>query len=97
MPSFMKYFLILVSAFLCFNTANAAKKEISIIHTNDIHSHLLGFSPNQDYTETVLDDDTIGGYARISTMIKQIKKNSKGPVLVLDGGDFLMGSFFHML
>ncbi|MBT4876316.1 MAG: bifunctional metallophosphatase/5'-nucleotidase [Desulfobacula sp.] len=97
MPSFMKYFLILVSAFLCFNTANAAKKEISIIHTNDLHSHLLGFSPNQDYTETVLDDDTIGGYARISTMIKQIKKNSKGPVLVLDGGDFLMGSFFHML
>ena len=93
----MKYFLILVSAFLCFNTANAAKKEISIIHTNDLHSHLLGFSPNQDYTETVLDDDTIGGYARISTMIKQIKKNSKGPVLVLDGGDFLMGSFFHML
>jgi 5'-nucleotidase / UDP-sugar diphosphatase len=98
MKCFMKYLVILVSAFLCLNTANAGKKEISIIHTNDLHSHFLGFSPNQDYTpETVLDDETIGGYARISTMIKQIKAKSNGPVLVLDGGDFLMGSFFHLL
>ena len=98
MNSFMKYLVILVSAFICFNTANAAKKEISIIHTNDLHSHFLGFSPNQDYTpETVMDDDTLGGWARISTMIKKIKDQSNGPVLVLDGGDFLMGSFFHVL
>jgi len=94
----MKYLVILMSAFICLNTANAAKREISIILTNDLHSHFLGFSPNQDYTpETVQDDDTIGGYARIATMIKQIKAQSNGPVLVLDGGDFLMGSFFHML
>jgi len=98
MHNFMKYLLILVSTLICFNTANAAKKEISIIHTNDLHSHFLGFSPNQEYSpETVLDDDTIGGFARISTMIKQIKDQSNGPVLVLDGGDFLMGSFFHLL
>ena len=71
--SVMKYLVILVSALICFNTANAAKKEISIIHTNDLHSHFLGFSPNQDFTpETVRDDDTIGGFARISTMIKKI-------------------------
>jgi 5'-nucleotidase len=98
MTGFMKYLVILMSAFICCNTANAAKQEIRIIHTNDLHSHFLGFSPNQDYTpETVQDDDTIGGYARISTLIKNIKANSHGPVLVLDGGDFLMGSFFHML
>jgi 5'-nucleotidase len=79
MKCFMKYFVILVSAFICFNTANAAKREISIIHTNDLHSHFLGFSPNQDYTpETVQDDDTIGGFARISTMIKKIKAQGKG-------------------
>jgi len=98
MTGFIKYLVILMSAFICFNTANAAKREISIIHTNDLHSHFLGFSPNQDYTpETVQDDDTIGGFARISTLIKKIKAHSKGPVLVLDGGDFLMGSFFHLL
>ncbi len=98
MNQFIKYLVVLVSAFVCCHTVNAAAKEISIIHTNDLHSHFLGFSPNQDYTpETVLDDDTFGGFARISTMIKKIKQQSNGPVLILDGGDFLMGTFFHVL
>ncbi|MBA3012254.1 MAG: metallophosphoesterase [Proteobacteria bacterium] len=98
MNRFMKTLLILAITLICFNTATAANKEISIIHTNDLHSQFLGFSPNQDYTpETVLDDDTMGGFARISTIIKKIKDQTQGPVLVLDGGDFLMGSFFHLL
>ncbi len=98
MNCFMKYLLILMSVFICVNTATANEQTISIIHTNDLHSHFLGFSPNQDYTpKTLQDDDTTGGYARIATMIKQIKAQSNGPVLVLDGGDFLMGSFFHLL
>ncbi|MBT4027331.1 metallophosphoesterase, partial [Desulfobacula sp.] len=98
MTNFIKYFVILLSVLICLNTANAAKNEISILHTNDLHSHFLGFSPNKDYTpQTLSDDETIGGYARIATMIKKIKDQSDGPVLVLDGGDFLMGSFFHML
>ena len=98
MTNSIKYLVTLLSAIICLNTANAAKKEISILHTNDLHSHFLGFSPNKDYTpQTLLDDETIGGYARITTMIKKIKNQTNGPVLVLDGGDFLMGSFFHML
>ena len=98
MTNFIKYFVILLSVLICLNTANASKNEISILHTNDLHSHFLGFSPNKDYTpQTLSDDETIGGYARIATMIKKIKDQSDGPVLVLDGGDFLMGSFFHML
>jgi 5'-nucleotidase len=98
MINFIKYFVILLSAVICLSTANAAKKEISILHTNDLHSHFLGFSPNKDYTpQSLSDDETIGGYARITTMIKKVKNQTNGPVLVLDGGDFLMGSFFHML
>ncbi|RLB94584.1 MAG: hypothetical protein DRH26_00855, partial [Deltaproteobacteria bacterium] len=99
MIRFIKYFVtLLISLLICLNTVDAAKTEITILHTNDLHSHFLGFSPNKDYTpRTVSDDETIGGYARIATMIKKIKNQSKGPVLVLDGGDFLMGSFFHML
>ena len=74
MTNFLKYIVMLLSAIICLNTANAAKKEISIIHTNDLHSHFLGFSPNKDYTpQTLLDDETIGGFARIATMIKKIK------------------------
>jgi len=76
----------------------AAGKTITIIHTNDLHSHLLGFSPNVDYTPLETGDDaTVGGWARITSIIMQVKEDRTNPVLVLDAGDFLMGSLFHML
>jgi 5'-nucleotidase/UDP-sugar diphosphatase len=76
----------------------AAEKMVTIIHTNDLHSHLLGFSPNIDYQpDGTGNDGTKGGWARIATVIKQEKEKRKNPVLVLDGGDYLMGSLFHMI
>ena len=78
--------------------ALSAEKALTIIHTNDMHSHLLGAPPNIEYTPNVTaDDHTIGGWARIATVIGDTKKNRQNPVLVLDSGDFLMGSLFHML
>ncbi len=87
-------FLLITAA----QTLFAGEKAFTIIHSNDLHSHLLGFSPNIDYTPyRTGDDETVGGWARIATVIKQIKKNRENPVLVLDAGDFLMGSLFHLL
>jgi len=77
---------------------SAGNKTLTIVHTNDLHSHLLGFSPNRDYTPDITGDDTtMGGWARIATVIKDVKKDRKNPVLVVDAGDFLMGSLFHMI
>jgi hypothetical protein len=46
----------------------AAEKLLTIIHTNDMHSHVLGAPPNIEYTPSMTgDDDTIGGWARIAT------------------------------
>ncbi|MFO7979374.1 MAG: bifunctional UDP-sugar hydrolase/5'-nucleotidase [Candidatus Aminicenantes bacterium] len=74
------------------------EKRLTIIHTNDLHSHLLGHSPNIDYTpETVNDDETLGGWARIATVIKEEKQARDHSVLVVDAGDFLMGTLFHMI
>lgn len=79
-------------------SALAQEKKLTILHTNDLHSHLLGHSPNSDYTpETVNDDQTLGGWARIATVIKNEKAARDNPVLVLDAGDFLMGTLFHMI
>ncbi|MBT8370074.1 MAG: bifunctional metallophosphatase/5'-nucleotidase, partial [Deltaproteobacteria bacterium] len=76
----------------------ASEKALTIIHTNDMHSHFLGASPNIDYTpNTTGEDKTYGGWARLATVIKAVKKNRSNPVLVLDAGDFLMGTLFHML
>ncbi|KPK20784.1 MAG: hypothetical protein AMK69_23275, partial [Nitrospira bacterium SG8_3] len=74
------------------------EKLLTIIHTNDLHSHLLGFSPNIDYSPLRTgDDQTIGGWARIAAVIKSEQITRANPTLVLDAGDFLMGSLFHMV
>ena len=73
-------------------------KELIILHTNDLHSRLAGYAPESEYTPlTTGDDRTIGGFARIARLIEQEKDRNTGSVLVLDAGDFLMGTLFHTL
>jgi len=78
-----------------------APKRLVILHMNDFHSHLYGYGPEADYTpSTTGDDDTVGGIARIAALIKQEKEKAAGAgsdVVVLDSGDFTMGSIFSML
>jgi 5'-nucleotidase len=94
---FLRTSIFVVVLFLSGNLF-AGEKAITIIHTNDLHSHILGFSPNIDYRPDITGGDaTRGGWARVATVIKQEKEKRNHPVLVLDGGDFLMGSLFHMI
>lgn len=72
-------------------------KTFTILHSNDIHSAFIGMGPAADYTPFTLNDDaTRGGYARLAALIAQRKavRNDLGPVLVLDAGDFSMGTPF---
>jgi 5'-nucleotidase/UDP-sugar diphosphatase len=76
----------------------AAPKRFTIAHTNDMHSHLQGVSPELDYTPLVPDNDgTLGGWSRLASAIARVRAQRQNPVLVLDAGDFLMGSLFHMV
>ena len=97
----MKRLLTFLASFLLIMISQqivAAEKTLTIIHSNDLHSHFLGAPPNIAYTPFITgDDETIGGLARIATVIKTVKENRKNPVLILDAGDFMMGSLFHML
>ena len=78
--------------------AYSQQKLFTIVHTNDMHSHLQGYPAEIDYTPlSTNDDSTFGGWSRIATVIKGVKAERKNPVLVLDAGDFLMGSLFHMV
>lgn len=73
------------------------KKTFTILHTNDMHSAFIGMGPASDYTPfTLNDDDTRGGYARLSTLIasRRAAREAQGPVLVLDAGDYSMGTAF---
>ncbi len=76
----------------------AAEKLLTIVHTNDLHSHLQGFSPEIDYRPFDAGvDKTLGGWSRIAAVIKKTKRERKNTVLVLDSGDYTMGSLFHTL
>ncbi|MFO0814168.1 MAG: bifunctional UDP-sugar hydrolase/5'-nucleotidase [Gemmatales bacterium] len=73
------------------------KKTFTILHTNDLHSNFLGMSPASDYSPFTLNDDkTRGGFARLAALIASRKEARKdlGPVLILDGGDYSMGTAF---
>ncbi len=72
--------------------ANEVKTSLTILHTNDVHSHIEPFA----------DDDKkypgLGGAAHRATIIDNIRKNEQA-VLLLDAGDIFQGTpyfnFFH--
>ncbi len=64
----------------------AENKQATILFTHDLHSHLL---PSVDE-----DGGEYGGYARLMTVIRQQKEKYPDAILV-DGGDFSMGSLFQ--
>jgi 5'-nucleotidase len=70
-----------------------------LLHTNDLHSHLMGFGPEGEYSPaTPNDDSTLGGLARLATKLKA-ERTAAGtnPLLLVDSGDFMMGTPFHIL
>ncbi|MGD0341182.1 MAG: bifunctional UDP-sugar hydrolase/5'-nucleotidase [Bacteroidales bacterium] len=88
--------LVILLIFLSLQAQTGGK--IVILHTNDMHSRLIGYSPESDYTPlTVNDDKTIGGFARIATILHNEEKTNPGNTMVVDAGDFLMGTLFQEL
>jgi len=78
-----------------------APQPLVILHTNDLHSHLMGQSPEVDYTPaTIGDDQTTGGVARLATAIGAARAAATAagaPSLLLDAGDFMMGTPFELI
>ena len=75
-----------------------SERRLVLLYTNDMHSRLTGFGPESYYTPlTTNDDSTTGGFARIATIIKEEKERNGERTLVLDAGDFLMGTLFQHL
>ena len=85
---------ILLSIAICMGkgmegVAAEGESSVSILFTHDMHSHINSF-------QTVYrgEDVDIGGFARIQTIIN--RQREKDPeTLLVDGGDFSMGSLFQ--
>ena len=79
--------LLICSTFIITPMADASSDEVTILFTHDLHSHLLPAKNESGVGE-------YGGYARLMTVIKEQKANAPSAILV-DGGDFSMGSLFQ--
>lgn len=66
-------------------------KKITIIQLNDVHAY-LNLHQEAFYRSDTIEYRKSGGYARISTLLKNIKKESKN-TLLFDCGDTLHGTF----
>ncbi len=74
------------------------KLRFTVLHTNDTHSHLVGWGPNAEYTPEALNDDlTVGGMSRTKALIDQIRASTTDPVLLLDAGDWMNGDVYQLL
>jgi len=64
-----------------------------------MHSNLTGYGPESAYTPLNLEDGdtTKGGFSRLASFIKTEKQKNPDEIIVLDAGDFLMGTVFHTL
>lgn len=65
------------------------EKQLDVLFTHDTHSHLNSF-------DTIVDGkkQEVGGFARLKTLIDTQKKNNPD-TLVLDAGDFSMGTLIQ--
>ncbi|RKS50766.1 5'-nucleotidase [Gillisia mitskevichiae] len=61
------------------------KKHITILHTNDVHSHIEPFGPNDAR------NPNMGGVARRATLVEQIRVENPN-TLLLDAGDIFQGT-----
>lgn len=78
--------LVLLVSMVLPAAAAENRGNVTILFTHDLHSHLL---PSDD-----VEGGEYGGYARLMTLIRQQKQMYPDAVLV-DGGDFSMGSLFQ--
>lgn len=86
--------ILVMGIFSCSLSTQAkseSKKELDVLFTHDLHSHLELF---QTQVEGKLGE--YGGVARLQTLI--LKQREKNPnTLLVDGGDFSMGTLFQTI
>lgn len=66
-----------------------ASKHLDVLFTHDTHSHLNSYS-----TVVAGKQEEVGGFARLKTLIDEQKQKNKD-TLLLDGGDFAMGTLIQ--
>jgi 5'-nucleotidase/UDP-sugar diphosphatase len=101
----LRLLLVVILAFVCLSPVSgqvAATARLTILHTNDTHSHLLPFSYPQGSAagpglEDLRERSNIGGIARRAALVSRIRSELEAAgtqVWLIDAGDFSDGTPF---
>ena len=85
---FLSVLFIMITSLL--NSASAIdrdKSDLAIVFTHDLHSHVEQYD---------LNGENVGGFSRIKTIIEKVKEENENTVVV-DAGDFSMGTLYHTM
>ena len=83
--------VILIAMFGFSAVAQENAKSLDVLFVHDTHSHLKEFATVEDGESQVL-----GGFAKIKTLINE-KKAENPDTLILDAGDFSMGTLIQVV
>jgi 2',3'-cyclic-nucleotide 2'-phosphodiesterase (5'-nucleotidase family) len=80
---------------------SAVARSMVFFHTNDEHSHELGFAPELDDfpTPAPAGSGIVGGVKRRAKVLEDLRADANlrgSPVAVVSAGDQMMGSLFHL-
>jgi len=84
------WWVITVLLILFTSSGGEAGQKLTILFTHDLHSYFLPQREAGALGER-------GGYARIASLISERRAQGGDCVLVVDAGDFSMGTLFHTL
>lgn len=83
--------MLITGCFAITALADSKEKEVDVMFLHDTHSHLNEFATVEDEKTQVL-----GGFAKIKTLINEQKEDNPD-TLVLDAGDFSMGTLIQVM
>lgn len=87
-----RFFIITILLSAVFTTADARKKQLVILHTNDTHSTIMPLNSNLADTMKA----GRGGFIRRVELVKEQRKQNPN-LLLFDSGDFSQGSSYYTL
>ncbi|XP_064487891.1 protein 5NUC-like [Ornithodoros turicata] len=80
---------------VAFYAVAAEKFTLTVLHTNDIHSHFVESNPAGGRCYPSEKDKCVGGVARIAAQVKKFRSNPKKNVLFLNAGDVFQGTYWY--
>jgi 5'-nucleotidase len=100
-----KILLVLISSVFVLSMSTckngAGTLTFTLLQTSDLHNHAGGYGASFDYTpEDNTDNDGVrGGFTRLASLIAAIRNEQEKediPVVVVDSGDFFMGTVYDL-